>query len=44
MGFRIDLDAVAKNKISHSCRESKTGRPARSLDTILIELNFIPRI
>jgi hypothetical protein len=40
MGPRAGLDAVAKRKKSHhcSCRELNSGRPTRSLVTILTEL------
>jgi len=34
----VFLDAVAKRKIPYQCRQSNTGRPSRSLVTILTEL------
>jgi hypothetical protein len=35
---RDGVDVVARKKIPSLCRESKSGRPARSLVTILTEL------
>jgi len=38
LGPRAGLDAMAKRKIPYPCRVSNSGRPARSLVTILTEL------
>jgi hypothetical protein len=38
MGPRASPDAMARRKIPSPCQESKSARPARSLVTILIEL------
>jgi hypothetical protein len=38
VGSRGGLDAVAKDKVPSPCRESKPGRPVRSLVAILTEL------
>jgi hypothetical protein len=41
VGSRTSLDAVAKWKISSSCRESNPSRPARNLVSIL---TLLPRL
>jgi len=43
VGSRVGLDAVAKRKIPSSCRDSKSGRTARSLVTILTKVSRLPK-
>jgi hypothetical protein len=40
VGPIIGLDAVAKRKVIYLCRESKPGRPDRSLISILTDLSY----
>jgi hypothetical protein len=39
VGPRAGVDAMQKRKMSRPFRKSNPGRPARSLDAILIELS-----
>jgi hypothetical protein len=42
VGPRTGLDAVARRKIPNYYRESKPGRPTRSLVTVLAEVSRFP--
>jgi len=44
VGLRAGLDVVTKRKKPWLCRESKPGRPARNVVTILTDLRRLPFI